>query len=95
MNGVLTDGLKLVSNLRTNLNITGSLRTITDIKGNINSSTTTYPDYAGSYEITPIDDEQILNTKNKITREDITVKKIPYFQTSNEYGDTVYIGSEV
>lgn len=52
--------------------------------------------YEGDYEVTPkADKEQILATQHKFMIEDVTVKKVPYFQTSNEYGETVYIASEV
>ena len=51
--------------------------------------------YTGSYEITPKVAEQKLATKSKYMKDDVTVNGVPYFQTSNEYGDTVYIASEV
>lgn len=51
--------------------------------------------YAGSYQITPSPDAQILYTAQKRMTEDMTINGIPYFETSNEYhGKTVYIGSE-
>lgn len=52
--------------------------------------------YDGSYEVIPTTDEQILYTKSKYMEDDVTVKSIPYFETSNQAGgDTVYIASEV
>lgn len=52
--------------------------------------------YGGEYEVTPAANQnQTLETANKILTGDITVFKVPYYQTSNEYGDTVYIASEV
>ena len=51
--------------------------------------------YSGSYEITPkASQDQTLNTANKLLTDDITVFKVPYYQTSNVYGDTVYIAEE-
>ena len=52
--------------------------------------------YEGSYEVIPkAYDEQILPTKDKYLTDDVSVKRVPYYQTSNEYGDTVYIALEV
>ena len=52
--------------------------------------------YIGEYEVTPKVMEQTLETENKRMTEDLTVKKIPYFEVSNlTGGNTVYIGSEV
>ena len=52
--------------------------------------------YTGEYVVIPkADNEQILKTANKLMSDDVTVKKVPYFETSNQYGETVYIASEV
>ncbi len=49
--------------------------------------------YEGPYNITPLAfQEQEFETKDKILEENIKVKEIPYYETSNQYGDTVYIG---
>jgi len=50
--------------------------------------------YDGSYLVTPLaKDEVVLKTYGKVMRDDVTVKKVPYFETSNESGGyTVYIG---
>lgn len=54
------------------------------------------PLYEGAYEVTPsARQDQILPTNGKIMGDDVTVRTIPYFQTSNTTGDTVYIASEV
>lgn len=54
------------------------------------------PTYDGSYVIIPkAGEDQILPTDGKKMTDDLTVTKVPYFETSNEYGDTVYIASEV
>jgi hypothetical protein len=55
-----------------------------------------YIDYTGSYEVTPKTSEQSLQTKDKHLTENVTIKSIPFFATSNNSGgNTVYIGSEV
>lgn len=54
------------------------------------------PEYTGEYTIIPKADEaQILQTKDKRMTDDLTVTKVPYFETSNEHGKTIYIASEV
>lgn len=54
------------------------------------------PTYDGAYEVTPSAHEaQTLETAGHIMEDDVTVKIIPFFQTSNVSGDTVYIASEV
>lgn len=52
--------------------------------------------YDGPYVVTPAIDPQVLSTAQKRMTDNMTVKAIPYFQTSNpQMGETVYIGSEV
>ena len=52
--------------------------------------------YEGEYIVTPkAHESQTLETANKLLEENVLVLDVPYFQTSNEYGDTVYIASEV
>ena len=52
--------------------------------------------YGGPYEVTPsAESDIVLATKKKSMLDDVTVFKIPYYETSNESGYTVYIGNEV
>lgn len=52
--------------------------------------------YTGEYIVTPLpQDETVLETNGKYMSDDVTVLKIPYYETSNESGKTAYIGSEV
>lgn len=55
------------------------------------------PIYDGTYSVTPsVYEAQVLGTAGKYLEEDVNVKKIPYFETSNTSGgNTVYIGTEV
>lgn len=54
------------------------------------------PEYEGEYEVIPKVIEQKLPTANKLLTEDIKIKEIPYFETSNTSGGhTVFIGKEV
>jgi hypothetical protein len=52
--------------------------------------------YAGPYEVTPKAWEaQTLATKDKLMAEDVTVFKVPYYETSNLYdGLTVFIAED-
>lgn len=48
--------------------------------------------YDGPYEIKPKHNEQILNTKDKTLKDDLTVEEIPYSEVTNpQGGTTVYI----
>lgn len=53
--------------------------------------------YEGAYEVTPKAwKEQILPTKNKIMDDDVTVFKVPYYETSNVHdGLTVFIAEDI
>lgn len=53
-----------------------------------------YPEYTGAYEVTPIlNNEQVLDTDNKVMTDDVTVHPIPVVYTTNPYGGkTVLIG---
>lgn len=53
--------------------------------------------YSGVYEVAPKTDEAVvLETAAKYMERDITVLKVPFYQTGNEQGGTtVYIGDEV
>lgn len=53
------------------------------------------PVYAGPYSVTPKANEaQTLSTAGKQMTEDVTVAKVPYYETSNTSGTTVYIAEE-
>ena len=50
--------------------------------------------YAGSYEVTPDADGEVLPTRSKTMSDDVTVRPIPYVETTNEAGGyTVSIAS--
>lgn len=50
--------------------------------------------YNESYVVTPKVYPQSLHTKNKLMKADVSVLEIPYYETSNLSGKTVYIGGE-
>jgi len=50
------------------------------------------PPYEGVYEITPsAHSAQLLKTAGCVMKNNVTVKIIPFFQTTNISGETVYI----
>lgn len=52
--------------------------------------------YEGPYDVTPKVTAQTLPTANKLMRDDVSVRAIPYFDVSNPSGgNTVYIANEV
>lgn len=57
--------------------------------------TSQIPPYEGEYEVTPKTyDEQVLPTRNKRMINNLTVKKIPQYEVSNDSGYTLIIGDE-
>lgn len=55
-----------------------------------------YEYYDGAYHVIPkAYDDIILETKEKIMRDNVTVDSVPYYETHNEKGTTIYIASEV
>lgn len=58
----------------------------------INATIIDIPQYAGAYTVTPLAaGDVVLETKDKLCTDDITVLKIPTYQTHNESGITFYI----
>lgn len=53
--------------------------------------------YTGAYEVTPKAwEEQILETEGKLMADDVTVFRVPYYETINLFdGKTAYIADEV
>lgn len=52
--------------------------------------------YEGPYEVTPkAHNEVVLDTMGKVMEGDVTVLKVPYYETSNLFdGKTVYIAED-
>lgn len=88
---------ELKGSLKTNLNVEGALRSKNLIKGEIElPNFSDYPTYQGEYVVTPKTyAASVLETQGKLLISDVIVTKIAYYETSNEFGKTVYIGSEV
>ena len=52
-----------------------------------------YETYQGSYDVTPTSAVQTLDTNDKLMTDDVTVRAIPYYETRNVSGTTIYIGT--
>ena len=68
------------------------------IQGTLTSPSTPRLDlYGGPYEVTPKAGEaQVLETEGKLMADDVTVFKVPYYETSNIFdGLTVFIAEDI
>ena len=77
-------------------NINIGFKPVNSIKIGFNvGGTSDRPPYEGEYEVTPKTyNEQVLPTKNKRMIDNLTVKKIPQYEVSNNSGYTLIIGEE-
>lgn len=77
-------------------NINIGFKPVNSIKIGFNvGGTSQIPPYQGEYEVTPKTyDEQVLPTRNKRMINNLTVKKIPQYEVSNDSGYTLIIGDE-
>lgn len=108
---IMTGSISVVTTFSGSLsgiqNMTGTLSPMRRMEGNLSSVQTmsgslSVPDvvgresYTGEYNITPsTQNDIILDTAYKTLSNNINIYKIPYFETSNESGYTVYIGGEL
>ena len=104
MDGKLNKRSSIIGTINTICSIEGSLNKIDNISSTISSggdikgifSMPSYISdiYFGDYNITPTKDGQTISTKDKMLKGDICIEQIPYYETSNPTGITVYIGGE-
>lgn len=76
----------------------GSMYDYVGLTGNVVASYDrgTYEKYEGSYKVTPMVTSQTLATENRLMKENVTIKEIPFYEVSNSFGgDTIVIGSEL
>ena len=90
---------KLIYSINTKNTLKGSLTSSASLKGFLilpEYISSDYDIYDGEYEIIPAPfEDKVLSTENKLMQADVTVKEIPYFETSNlSGGNTVYIGGD-
>lgn len=76
--------------------LAGELSCVDSLSGKL-SVTKEYDVYGGEYEIVPKAFEaQVLPTSNRVLKEDVIVKEVPFYETSNDSdGITAYIGKDV
>lgn len=73
----------------------GSLSDAGQLHGSVSTQKTDYKRYDGEYDITPkAYQDQILETADKLMINNVIVHKVPYIETHNESGTTVYIAKE-
>lgn len=95
MTGTIQDVPTLTGSISEVPMIFGTLSATGEMKGTVDVLEY-YPEYKGEYLVTPkASDAVTLNTANMVLKEDVVVAKVPYYETSNETGTTVYIAKEV
>jgi len=72
----------------------GQISSKEKLQGTITVPSEHYEHYQGKYIVTPKITSQTLHTANLVMDDDMTVLEIPYYETSNLSGKTVYIGGE-
>lgn len=79
-------------------NISGKISNTKELDGNISiPEAVDVPEYKGDYVVIPkAYTEQVLETQGRKMNNNVTVKEVPYYETSNvDGGETVYIAGEV
>lgn len=76
--------------------LSGELSCISGLSGKV-SVTKEYDVYGGEYTVIPkAFEEQVLPTSNRVLKEDVIVKEVPFYETGNDSGGiTAYIGKDV
>ena len=89
--GRITNNISPINSSKESAQHYGITGTITYGNGNA------VPTYKGQYQITPLAfEETTLKTKGKKLTEDVVIKEIPYFETTNLSGGyTVYIAGQI
>lgn len=72
--------------------IAGAVPVRVDVTG---TAVVSAPEYAGPYDITPLFSAQTLPTAKRLLQQNITIKKIPQYEVTNDSnGYTLIIGEE-
>lgn len=98
MDGEMVLQTTLVGTLSVAESLVGNLSPTSSLKGTITlPSIIGGEPYQGEYIVTPLAfDPVVLPTRNKTLSDDVTVTKVPYYETSNIYdGKTVYIAEDI
>lgn len=96
MHGKIDQAGSITGNLNPSQQIKGNLNQSQQVKGKIQFPHIIPPDvYDGETVIVPSSfSDKELETRGKMVKTDIVVKQIPYYETANETGKTIYIGNE-
>lgn len=82
----------LQGKITTELALAGTITAAKALRGNV-STDVEHKNYGGPYSVTPDVVEQTLGTASKVMTEDVSVKAIPYYAVSNDFGgETIIIG---
>lgn len=92
-NGILIGDASRNAELEAELSPNGIISDM--LIGTINIIHGEYPAYEGLYEVTPRAEAQTIETAKKLLEDDISIKAIPYYDVSNQYGRTIYIGGDI
>ena len=92
----LINGAALTGTINGSSELVGIIQSAQFLRGMIaiSGAEDSYDSYDDGYIVTPRVHAQTLNTKNKLMKDNVSVLAIPYFETSNLSGKTVYIGGE-
>lgn len=72
--------------------IAGAVPVRVDVAG---TAVVAAPEYSGPYDITPLFSTQILPTAKRLMQRNLTIKKIPQYEVTNDSnGYTLIIGEE-
>ena len=89
---------EIIGSLKSSGQLSGFLSAQKGISGLLTIPTTPGLElYGGPYEVTPKAwEEQVLETEGKLMADDVTVFRVPYYETSNLFdGKTAYIAEEI
>jgi hypothetical protein len=78
-------------------NLVGEIKASVSFSGTIEAGGVVtrdiYPRYTGEIEVTPkVNEDVVLDTDWRVVTNDIIIKPIPDYETSNPYGTTFIIG---
>lgn len=83
MIGVI-DSNTLIGNIDTSIELIAQIEPITPKDA-----------YQGEYIVQSSINQQLLSTGNKVMLNDLTIQGISYVEEQNDYGTTIYIGSDI
>ena len=78
------------------INFNGKISQTAGLSGTVATTAQDVPTYTGEYSATPkVEAETVLQTKGRKMIKDVTVRKIPQYEVSNQAGgETLIIGDE-